>query len=748
MNVKAIALTLCSLQAITYSFAQAQENLVLEEVIVTAQKRAQSLQDVGLTVNAFSAEALDKTATFDFSDIAKLTGGLDIVGDNGVETEISLRGVGKAATAQGDAPVAVFFDSVVQPVPGAVFGTMLDVQRVEVLRGPQGTLYGKNAPTGVINIVSNNPNFDGFEADIEGTISSWKTQEYRGAVNIPLVDNVLALRIAGLYNESDGFIDNITLNTDAADKKRSAGRAKLLFTPTEDLSITLTALYSEFESGNTFSLLEPFAFDHEAVDNFAGEAKDQNEAAHLHVEWDIAGHTLTSISGYQEYTRFQSQDIDGTASDATFLGFDNAQRLPGNSRTVSQELRLASNNESDFEYTVGLFYQLDVGSANAEIFADGTTNVTVDNTTRTESYGVFSHNIWHINEQWQTVFGLRYSDDSKGLDEVTTLVSQGRELAPVDLKDNYYNLSGTLKLQYFTDAGNMAYVSLDSAFRSGGFNPFLTLDLRDKFTRFDTETSNAAEVGIKTQWWDDRLQFNVAVYYQEYEDFQVLRNANSDVIGCFFTIDDGATCLFPQAVQVTGSADEAVSTGAEVEINALLTENWSIGSSLAYNDTEIKQWDDAPCKIPGSQDPDDVPGIDFDDSPGFIFATTPPLCSAEGRSGNVPHWSGSVTSEYRGSFADGSLDWFARGLVAFKSERNDPMLGGYGTVDLFLGLESADQVWSVTLWGKNVTDKEYLLNVTGSVDVDNDLDGTADGSLNRVVVGAPQSFGITGKYSF
>jgi len=709
------------------------EQLVLEEVIVTAQKRSQSVQDIAVTVNAISADMLENTASFDFSDLSKLTAGLNIGGTNGTETEITLRGVGKRATAQGDPAVAVFVDGIVQTQPGTVFGTMLDIERIEVLRGPQGTLYGKNSPAGAINIITSDPNLQDSEAYIEGTVGNWSRMETRGAISIPLIENKLAVRLAGLYNESDGYIDNVTLNKDAQDKERQAARLKVLYAPTDNLEIKFGAYYADFDSGNTFSLVGDNIYDYETENDFLGGANDKTESYDLQINWSLEKHTVTFLAGFQDYERDMSEDRDDSAIPNSTISIE------GSSETDSYELRLASDTDGALEYMFGLYYQEDETPGYSVLSQNfGGVLIDITNLTESESLGIFTHNTWHINEQWDFTFGARYSEDDRSLYEKDLLIvpSIGLKIpfGALDEEDTFYNISGSLKLSYFHNDDILYYVSLDSAYRSGGFNPFLTPDFVNAgYYAFDDETSESIELGVKATLWDSRLQLNMAVYYQEYEDFQVLRNAGADAVG----YNNGGE----QPVQVTGNAPDATSTGVEAEFVALFNANWSLNGSIAYNDTKIDNWDDAPCKFSG-----DVPGVDFD--PAFnlpdsnpnqkVKGVDAPICTVDGRASNEPHWNLSLTPEYQAQIGDSGMEWFARGLYRYASERNDPELESFNTLDLFLGLQSTDGQWTVTAWGKNVTGEKFLVRVGGE---------TADGQL-KAVPGAPRSYGVTARWNF
>jgi iron complex outermembrane receptor protein len=711
-----------------------KKKLAIEVITVTAQKRLETQQEVALTVNTFDGESLSKAGAVDLTDIEKMTAGVTLDGESGHAANISIRGIGSNSISGLDPAVAVFIDGVVQNNVGSAFSSLLDIDRVEVLRGPQGTLYGKNAPAGAININTRTPDTIDFAGDLEATYSSWATQEYKGTVNIPLVEDVLAVRVSGLYSESDGYIYNEHLGKDANARKRSATRMKLLYTPLDNLSATLNVNFSESEVGNPLQLLGENIYQYKSYENDQGLAEDDNESVSLQVDWELDGYEFTLISAYQEYDLTGPRDNDfsplAVGEGGSILTIDQALT------SSSHELRVTSFDSDEFEFMAGLFYssqQLKGGS----LFDNGSFNQNLTGVDVTESFGIFSNNTYFINEDWSFAFGLRYSDDrksgtSKQVDSILGEV-EGRD------SEHFDAFSGSLKLRYMPSTDRTYYVSVDRAYRAGGFNVVAPQHYKDAgFDKYDSETSNAIELGSKMLMWDDRFQLNAAIYYQTFDDYQSNSFLTEQAVAFapFFVIAAPAG-----NIRVNGT--DATATGAEIEFTALLSEQLTVSGSVAYNRIEVGEFNNIPTTFadagystagPVITDPRVMPGTGGDTS--IVPVTSK---SGEVLKGN-PQVSANLFVEYKDSVADTTLEWFVRASAKYNSERDKEILGSYMTSDLFAGVVSESGKWNITAWAKNITDEQYVV-------YGNDADSSGLG-VDVGFPSAPRSYGVTVGYSF
>ncbi|HBY88797.1 MAG TPA: hypothetical protein DEO86_23340 [Colwellia sp.] len=737
------ALMLAGITSITsYSHAadtadvkvEEKKKLAIEVITVSAQKRLETQQEVALTVNTFDAESLSKAGAVDLTDIEKMTAGVTLDGESGHAANISIRGIGSNSISGLDPAVAVFIDGVVQNNVGSAFSSLLDIARVEVLRGPQGTLYGKNAPAGAINIITNSPDSIDFSGNLEATASSWGTQEYKGTINVPLVEDVLAARVSGLYSKSDGYIYNEHLGKDANARERSAARLKLLYTPLDNLSATLNVNFSQSEVGNPLQLLGENIYQYKSFENDQGLAEDDNEAISLELDWELDGYEFTLISAYQDYELTGPRDNDFTpaevGSGGSILTIDQVLT------SSSHEFRITSFDSDEFEFMAGLFYsnqELKGGS----LFDNGAFNQNITGTDVTESFGIFTNNTYFIDEDWSFAFGLRYSDDrksgtSKQVDSIVGEVN-GRD------SDHFDAFSGSLKLRYMPSTDRTYYVSVDRAYRAGGFNVVAPQHYKDAgFDKYDSETSNAIEVGSKILFWDDRFQLNAAVYYQTFDDYQSNSFLTEQAVAFapFFVI--GAP-----AGNIRTNGTDATATGAEIEFTALLSEQLTISGSMAYNRIEVGDFDNIPTTFadagystagPVITDPRILPGAGGDTS--IVPVTSK---SGEVLKGN-PQFSANLFVEYKDVLANTNLDWFVRATAKYNGERDKEILGSYLTSDLFAGITSESGKWNITAWAKNITDEQYVV-------YGNDADSSGLG-VDVGFPSAPRSYGVTVGYSF
>ncbi len=575
----------------SYAFAEeAVENaeavnneLKIEKITVTARKIKESSQEVPVSMSVITSDALDNIAAFEFEDISKLSPGLEVSGDDAISGTIKMRGVGRDAFAGNmDDSVVVFIDGVAQTSVGAAFGSLSDIARVEVLRGPQGTLYGKNAPAGAINITTKS--IDMYELGGGFTTSHFYTDETstygtsnKAHLNIPLIDGELGMRVSGFYDDDEGTLYNDFLKTEANDSKREGARVKIQYIPTDNLDITFIGNYSDNYNGKPFGYIPGFGpnfiADKEAAaqgtpatanntfedklgtdiplgspndyliySDINSHSKTRLKDAQLNFNWDTETHSLISITYYQEVnTKFVS-DQNGTPI------IDGLLEIETNQDLFSQELRLSNIDNEVFDYLLGFYYSKSetngpddgsVGSSfkqfGASQFIPGVGFISLDIDSQiflegeTESFGYFGHFNYHFNEEWTFAAGLRYNDEEKTSQAdffiVNNIPAFGGEQAPIQLPglerstEKYSNVSGSLKLQYKQDEDIMYYIALDTAYRSGGFN-ISTLAPLDNLRTFEPEESTALEIGMKGSFFDSRLQWNIDAYYQEFKDYQ------------------------------------------------------------------------------------------------------------------------------------------------------------------------------------------------------------------------------------
>jgi len=771
----------------------ASDEFVIDEIVVTAQKKAESAQDVAISMSVQTAEALDNIAAFNFEDVSKLSPGLEFAGKDPVGGSIKMRGVGRDPfSGSMDDSVVVFIDGVAQSSVGAAFGSLSDIERVEVLRGPQGTLYGKNAPAGAINVTTKAVNMNEFEGGVQTSHGYYdETGTYstnnKFHVNIPLIDDRLGLRLSGFYDDSEGYLDNAFLDKPADDANRQGGRFKLQYRPTDTVDVTLIGNYSDNYQGRAFGYIPGFGPDYVAIRDaqaqgtpattdtfssvFGGDIPGPDQNAYkvyadinafsrtrlrdtqLKLDWDLGSHTLASLTYYQDVNTEYVEDQRGTPIVDAALEIQTKQSI------FSQEIRLSNNDADKLDYLTGLYYAKSESSGpggmstlntrygasfvNGMVRADSST--LVSGIGGTETFGLFTHGSYHFSDEWHLDVGVRYSDERKFIDQSLLLVNEDCTntlpffnacgFVPASLalpgyestNDNYYNVSGSVKLRYMPDNNTMYYAALDSAYRSGGFNGS-TPAPADQFNTFEAEDSYAFEVGMKANFFDNTLQLNVAYYYQIFKNYQfgdTIRQDNNttDFIGqpIFTDLDPSAGVnAVTMGTSHVLNADEALSTGVEMDFVWLLSQNVDISGGLTYIETEYKEF------------------MGFCDE-GEGASTQQMFCDFSGERigsnfGIAPaRWVANIQPGYHTTLDDWGVEFFARAQINYDDVRHT-------NADLHFGLTELKDVWELKFYVKNLLDRG-----PGEV-FQRALAGSTDTFSYDMV--APRQLGVTLGYRF
>ncbi len=749
------------------------DRLQIEEVVVTAQKKSESKQDVPMSIQVTTAEMLSNYQISDMTDIAKLSPGLDFGSTrNALSAVIKMRGVGQDGVSSITGPAVVTFeDGLAQLDVASSIGTLLDIERIEVLRGPQGTLYGQNAPAGVLNIFTKRPHFEGIDGYVEATHSGFSTSEVKGAINFPLVEDVLAMRLAAFNTETEGEVKNVFLDRSAEAIDRSGGRMKVLWLPNEQGEVTFHLSYSDTvsygapfffdgpealnnseESVALIGVVEDFdLFDRLHFSNVSGKSANIQSSAAVSIEWDFGAITVNSNSQYQASSRLTEQDTPATPQD-DYFGVVNDDL-----DVFAQEIRFSNSEPGEWEYVAGVFYRSDTRENFTPVILKGDTegSVVVTADVETETLDFFGNLTWMFSERWNFSAGIRVTDYeatsiifSRGdvsakatfvAETVTGVtipnvipgnlepgvsVSLSSEPHP-DPHRNDKNVSGSIKVRHFFDDDAMAYLALDTGYRVGGFTVGVSNDDNADWrslAKYEDETSRSLELGYKSTLFDGRVQFNAAVFYQQYEDFQ---------IGVF----PGAAPNKPiTAFTATMNAEEATGKGGELELMWLVSENWDVSAGLAVAEVIADKFTRDICTPTEPRESEEQS-----------------LCDHSGANVNSdPKYYANFTTQYHVPIESIGAEYFARLLVSGKSDRDlivrtarlEELSEAYATADLNMGLRAFDQSWVFSVWAKNIFDEEYVTSTPG-------LRPAGDGSFVEVGrAGASRTLGATVKYEF
>ena len=715
-------LLLASAVAATLVAPMVQAQLVLEEVIVTAQKRAESLQDVPISVQAMDGQRMQDAGIQKIEDLANYVPNFNMT-ESAVGNQVFMRGVGSGVNQGFDQSVGMFIDGIYAGRSQQFRTPFLDVAMVEVLRGPQGTLFGKNTIAGAINITTARPS-DTFEAEIRALYEfEYGDTEYEGFVTGPITDN-LSGRFAARYGEKDGYLDNKALNEDEANREEDAFRGSILWTPTDTLEFILKGETGSFDVEGrqtqvsnldglfqvpAFGISQPLAGltdpredgkvdDDKFADSHSREQTDtDSDNIVLTVNWDLGEFLVTSITGYSGYEFQELSDVDFT--DLRFIQQDIDQDFD----QYSQELRLTSPLGERFEYIVGFYYQdqdlenkgrIDFDLAEAGITTLPSTDLSTyrEFEQDAETWALFGQGTWHITDSWHLTVGLRWNNEDKDATQRLVVADFG-ETTPTsnpfnvvlanavagtvpheyDENRSVSDTAPTVTLTWDYSDDTMLYARYAKGFKSGGFNEAETTGVLDRF-RFDDEEADAFEIGSKMILLDGAATLNTAVFYTEYTDRQV-----SSFEGVTF---------------VVGNAAESTSQGVEMDGRWLVTEHLTIGASLAYLDSEFDDFKNASCQAldttPGQPCTQDLSGEDTQ------FA---------------PEWSGNLSVQYRRPLTDG-LEFIGQADANytddyFYAQDLDPeeQTDSYTEYNARLAIAETSGKWEVALVGKNLSDE-------------------------------------------
>lgn len=728
-----------SIAAVITANISTAEELVLEEVIVNAQKTQQSLLDTPVAVNAVSGDQFAEMASFNLTDVDRFTAGVDLSGRE-FETNITLRGVGTKLDAAVSPRVSTYLDGTFISRQNALFLSQYDLKQIEILRGPQGTLYGKSSPAGAITIRTADPDLSKNSGYIQTAITRGKGINTQFGASAPIIEDELAVRVSGVYDHNENTGIENSLNNDKQTRQTSGGRLTVLWQPNDKFDARLSASYQDHTAEpdkaviGTGGLGTIEAKDRRAISNDDHRFEVTERRAIVEANYAVTDNLfLSSVTSH--IGTFTSRRSDG---DNTHLSVQTQQVDSALADVWNQEFRVSSTGNETWNWIAGVYYAN--SSAQTDVIA--TANVPggalpppappfpasivigQDIFNSNEDWGVFTHNTIVLNDEYTLTGGLRYTKERRGASQIQerdttffglggpipTPTSVSQLVSPSGKSRTEESVTGTLKLQREISEDETYYWSYDRGFRGGN----TTVDARGgvpaSLLQFENETSDNFEIGYKRKFWDGRGQLSSALYKQFYDDFQVQRD------GIFNPAAGGIGDL-------VHNADKVVIQGAEVEANAIINEHWSGLVSLSYVDARFDSYDDAPCN-----------------DGTLVAAGTHATCDLSGeRATDVPQASAVVMAEYTQPTKTDGVEFFFRALYNYQSGRKDQesgiKTGGFGTTDLFLGWRTLNRQWELTLWSRNAFDKVAILDTGATV-----------AGYTEATITAPRLTGLTGTY--
>ncbi|GAB1256594.1 TonB-dependent receptor [Aurantivibrio plasticivorans] len=586
MNAPKIVGTLLSLSTLLSINVSAQDNQEIDEVIVTANKREQSLQDVAVAVSVIGGEAVQKAQMDNGTDIARLAPNVNVsyfgLPD---QPKFALRGAATTDFALNtSSATGIVVDEV--NLAASYFGgpLMFDVERIEALRGPQGTLFGKNTTGGAIHFITRVPSFDrgGY---IAGSTGNYGYQHINGALETPLIENKLATRLAFTYSKSDGFwknnypggkdlgnIDNYAARLSFAYQGGSWDSVLRLFSSRSTPKAAGIISEGFLPGGVNVNGINP----REGHANCAAESYDswqgcwdrsgdievETDGAYLTLNKDLDNFTFTSITSLIKGSFYNTVDADGTADVASLLHID----FYAESDEIQQEFRLTSNFGGNFDFITGVFY-FDEQSYVPTVtrLGGGTVNIATEYNQRRESIAAYFNGRYRMTDSLALNLGARWTRDNGDFTDFSSMLNDTTVFVPEDpANDMDYRDSaptGDIALEYTTVGDSLIYGKLSRGYRSSTFDGS-ALTSANSLSTADPEYINSFELGYKTQLAGNRIRLNSALFFSDYNDMQLL-NATGPNESEIINID-------------------AEMYGLEVELTALISESLLFTAGLGY----------------------------------------------------------------------------------------------------------------------------------------------------------------------
>ncbi len=593
-----------------------ESGFALEEIQVTARRRTESLQDVPIAVTAFSADELALRGASDITDIAQVAPSVTLEPSRATNSTLTafIRGVGQQDPLAGfEQGVALYLDDVYIARPQGALLDIYDIERIEVLRGPQGTLYGRNAVGGAIKYVTKRL-ADEPEFGLRLSYGSYNQMDVVAKGSVPVSDTVRVGATVASLNR-DGFGENLTTGEDNYNKQILAARASLEFLPNDALFVRIAADYTNDDS-NAVAGYRPYpgAFSGTPVtdsvyDTYAGATQNASTAAingnnevtskgiQGSIEWTASDSvTLKSVTAYREDYTESVIDFDSLAVDdfdAPVI-YDNEQ--------FSQEFQLLYT--SDKLSGVFGFYYLDASAANdfdvvlgqlGRVAFGSELTAYTGGTVDTKAWSLFADVTYDFTQDLSLSLGGRYTNDKRSADIFRANYLNGNSpffgntnaiqiavSSDFEAERTFKDFSPRIALDYKLSEDALVYAGFSRGFKAGSFDPRgANITSQEVEEGFDPETLDSYEVGLKSTWMDGRARTNIAVFYSDYKDMQIPGSLPID------TDNDGVNDGF---VGTVTNAGKATIKGIEFEGNFLLTENLTLQTSLNLLDAEIKEW--------------------------------------------------------------------------------------------------------------------------------------------------------------
>ncbi len=642
----------------------------IEEIVVTSRRREETVQSIPDSVTAFSAQAIESAGIERATDFIALTPNFEIRDDQqpGVFT-MTVRGVSQVRN--GEPPVAFVIDGVTLPSANAFMQDLFDVERIEVLKGPQGALYGRNSIGGAINIVTKDPTNE-LQGFVTGRAGKGNDFKITGGVSGAIVEDKVLARVSGYYHKSDGLLNNVYLNEDADWQEDWGLRAKVLFNLSDNLRLDLRASYSKLDAGSAYYVNTESTFLGNAVGVIQGDvpgvAKVETWDLTAKIDWESDYGTLTSITSYNDVYENNYQEIDWTPF--SFL----EGRLIDDVQGFTQEVRFTSPSDQRLRWFVGAFYQdinkyrLTHASINLNFILNGDPSpenkilgdaAVAPQEQDYKTYSLFGQINYDITDALELTLAVRWDKDDR------------KDFQPNSAPGGLYNsgsfdeIQPKISLAYKVTPDVLTYATFARGYRPGGFNPPNSYQ-----DAYEAETLDSYEVGFKSSFADGRIRLNGAAFYIDYSNQQ------------YFLLE-----VTPAGglVQVLANGESSETYGFELELAAQPVRGLDLAAAFGYTDGKIKEFGSL-ANFPGG-------------TARFNGKMLP----------NTSAYTLNLSAQYRHPISAtldlvSRVDYRRQGKTYWTLD-NDDSEPSYGVLNARIGLET--DTWRVTAYADNLLNEKY-----------------------------------------
>lgn len=668
--------------------AEREGSATTQEIIVTAQRRSQSLQDVPVTITVFGAEQIQEARIQQVEDVVRGTVGLQFDAFPASQPRLAVRGIGSSDRgAAGDPSSAVFLDDIYLGRPAAIAFDAFDVERIEVLKGPQGTLFGRNVVGGAINVITRRPDLTGVEASAELTYGNFDRFDAAGFVNLPFANNSGAVRLSGAYRSHDGYVRNAFLDTHVEDQKTLSGRLQLYAEPSanfralftidgtrdratgpanhvleRDTSDPASALYSVFQDPDV------------TYGSDVGYQDRDTFGIRSELSYDFSFATLTFLGSYRELTYHVGYDFDGGNPTPGQPGENLINIYGGNDEQAvlsSQELRLSSPAGSAIDWVFGLYHynqqveRTDLFNLDAAVIAPIPLTEIYRQDSSLDSVAVFGDVTVPLGEQVSVIGGVRYTRDSKryrvgNTDSMVPL--RGDEFFDVTTGASFDAVTWRGGLNFKPSANHLLYAMVSRGFKSGGFQD-TPANAAEAVQAYQPEIATQYEIGQKSSFFGGRVIWNNTLFYLDYTDLQTRQ------------VDPSTGAIF------TTNAGSATIKGYESQLDVRLADGLALSAAYAFTDARLNDYVENGVDLSGN------------------------------RITRTPRHKLSLSPSYRRDIAAGvemtvAADYRYESLIYDDNANTPPEIRpATHFVDARIVIDGLAERFSLSLWGKNLTNE-------------------------------------------